>query len=105
MTSDTTIKSLDVGMLKGQINGVQIKVNTGFGDGPHRLAFYLDERSRGSNEIAIQSHKHPWGEKLKTSTAEPEDYADDIRNAREAAWSELEKRSLDNPNEWHQSNV
>lgn len=101
--SDTTIQSIDIGMLKGDINGVTIKVSTGFCDGSHTLTYYLDEVKYGESEIQIQTHKHPWGDGLKTRVCDPEDYASDIIEARGAAADELMKRQLDDPDDWHET--
>lgn len=90
-------KSVDVGMLKGEINGVTIKVYSEFAEGSHTISFCLTTTAYGDPKIKQNGHKHPWGENLIHSV---ERYADDAKAVREEAWNELERRNLDGVGDW-----
>lgn len=95
------VSSIDVGMLKGELNGVTIQVQTDLGDSSHTLRYGLSSTARDP-EIERHEHKHPWSDRVKS---DPERYVEDAKAARETAREELRKRNLDNVAEWHESDI
>ena len=91
------VKSVDVGFLKGKINGVTVRVWSDFAEGNHTITFTLSTTGRDP-EIKRNGHGHPWGEKL---IHDVERYASDAEAARKEAWDELERRNLDDKEDWH----
>lgn len=104
MTENETVqtKSVEIGMLNGQINGVKVEVYSEFGDGNHQISFRLSTVNYGDSEIKRSGHTHPWGDNL---TQDMEKYTADAQTVREEAWTELERRNLDNPDDWHDRSV
>lgn len=95
MTETPYVNGIEIGMLKGEVNGVEMKVQTDLGG--HSIRFCISPTGRDP-EIKQSDHTHPWGKKL---SFDPERYADDMRKAQQAAWEELTERNLDEPSEWH----
>lgn len=102
-TKTAQTKSVEIGMLNGQINGVKVEVYSEFADGNHRISFCLRRTiNYGEYEIKRNGHNHPWGDNLTQDLAK---YTADAQTAREEAWAELERRNLDNPDDWHDRSV
>lgn len=94
------ISKVEVGYVKGKINGVTIRVQTDFGDGGnHTIHFGRSTSTHGDAPVERLRHEHPWGDRVKSN---PHAHANDAIDARNEALDEMERRNLLDEEKWHE---
>lgn len=93
------VSSVEMGTLKGEINGVTMKIQSERFDDPHSISFCLSTTGTSTN-IKIRQHSVPWNNEI---LGDPQDYADEAHEVRETAWSALDEYNMGDKGDWHES--